>query len=97
MATETATDTSFDTIRLMEDRVRQLESELCAKNHRLEQLEATIRADGDRQAQLETLERFEAEWIKERELIDNERDEELRILQEVCTNQLTLDLHSSRY
>lgn len=74
-------------IQPMDDRIRQLESELLDKNHRLEQLEATIRADGDKQAQLETLERFEAEWIKERELIDNEREEELRLLQEVYIGQ----------
>ena len=72
-----------DAAAKMEERIRQLERELCDKTHRLEQLEATIQADGDRQAQLETLERFEAEWIKERELLDNEREEELRLLQEV--------------
>ncbi len=74
---------SIEPIQPMDDRISQLESELLDKNHRLEQLEATIRADGDKQAQLETLERFEAEWIKDRELIDNEREEELRLLQEV--------------
>lgn len=76
------TSMASDAVR-MEDRVRQLERELCDKTHRLEQLEAAIQADGDRQAQLETLERFEAEWLKERELLDNEREEELRLLQEV--------------
>jgi hypothetical protein len=40
-------------------------------------------ADEDRQTQLEAIERLEADWNKEHELIDNEREEELRLLQEV--------------
>ena len=67
----------------MEERVFMLEEELQKKNERLEQLEVALQADGDRMAQLEMLERFEADWNKERELLDNERDEELRMLQEV--------------
>lgn len=76
------TTTEDDQISVMEEQVRQLESELREKNQRVEQLEALM-ADDDRLGQLETLERLEAEWNKERELVDNEREEELRLLQEV--------------
>ena len=76
------TTTEDDQISVMEEQVRQLESELREKNQRVEQLEALL-ADDDRLGQLETLERLEAEWNKERELVDNEREEELRLLQEV--------------
>lgn len=67
---------------LMEDQLRQLQLELKEKNERVEQLEALL-ADEDRLAQLETLERLEADWNREHELVENEREEEMRLLQEV--------------
>ncbi len=78
----TSEDDQVDVLSMMEEQVRQLEMELREKNQRVEQLEALL-ADDDRLSQLETLERLEAEWNKERELVDNEREEELRLLQEV--------------
>lgn len=75
-------DQSLDLLAMMEEQVRQLETELKEKNDRVEQLEAML-ADEDRQTQLEAIERLEADWNKEHELIDNEREEELRLLQEV--------------
>lgn len=78
----TTEDDQVDVLSMMEEQVRQLELELREKNQRVEQLEALL-ADDDRLSQLETLERLEAEWNKERELVDNEREEELRLLQEV--------------
>lgn len=71
-----------DLLSVMEEQVRQLENELKEKNDKVEQLEAIL-ADEERLAQLETLERLEADWTKERELADSEREEELRLLQEV--------------
>ena len=76
-------DCASNSLQLMEERLFLMEEELQKKTERLEQLEVALQADGDRMAQLEMLERFEADWNKERELLDNEREEELRMLQEV--------------
>lgn len=57
-----------DVLGHLREQVDQLESELRAKNEKMEQLEALL-ADEDRLAQLE--------------LVDSEREEELRLLQEV--------------
>ncbi|XP_046655965.1 myosin-9-like isoform X2 [Daphnia pulicaria] len=80
-------DQSLDLLAMMEEQVRQLETELKEKNDRVEQLEAML-ADEDRQTQLEAIERLEADWNKEHELIDNEREEELRLLQEALEEAL---------
>ncbi|XP_046455330.1 trichohyalin-like isoform X5 [Daphnia pulex] len=84
-------DQSLDLLAMMEEQVRQLETELKEKNDRVEQLEAMLAdgvADEDRQTQLEAIERLEADWNKEHELIDNEREEELRLLQEALEEAL---------
>ena len=66
--------------------VLQLRQQLEEKSRRLEELEEAIfQAAGQRSTSttpLTALEQFELD-MKERELIDNERDEELRLLQEV--------------
>ena len=63
-----AVEEQGDVVSQMKEQLDQLESELRAKNERMEQLEALL-ADDDRLAQLE--------------LVDSEREEELRLLQEV--------------
>lgn len=78
-----STEKSQDEFAIMEEQIRQLASELREKNERVEQLEAIL-ADDERLAQLETIERLEADWTKEHELVLNEREEELRLLQEVA-------------
>ena len=62
--------------------VYQLQMQLNDKTQRLNQLEMSVLHDDERLLQLETIERLEAE-LKERDLIDCERNDELRLLQEV--------------
>ena len=83
MDADEATAHCTDNPTELEERIFVLEGELKKKTERLEQLEVIVSSDGDQMAQLEMLERFEADWIKERDLLDNEREEELRMLQEV--------------
>ena len=65
-----------------EEQIRRLEAKLRDKAQRLDELEAAILEDDERLSKLETLERLEAE-LKERQMIDEERELELRLLQEV--------------
>jgi len=79
--------------------VTQLRQQLEEKSRRLEELEEAIfEAVGQRLSTsgttLTALEQFELD-LKERELIDNERDEELRLLQEV--NSLILNTISRNH
>lgn len=79
-----------------EGTVLQLRQQLEEKSRQLQELEEAIfEAAGQRSTSATTLtalEQFEFD-LKEREFIDNERDEELRLLQEVNL-PLTLIVHS---
>lgn len=89
----TLEDEQTDLLSIMEEQISRMESELREKTERVEQLEAML-ADEDRQVPLEAIERLEADWNKERELIDNEREEELRLLQEVSIHFSSYRYHT---
>lgn len=60
------TDQANEILRLMEERVRQLEMELSEKDARMEELEAAVMGDTEKL-----------------DLLESEREEEIRLLQEV--------------
>lgn len=66
----------------LQEQIRILELQLSEKCERLEELEAAILEDTERLNKFEELEQLEAD-LRERDLLDKERDEELRMLQEV--------------
>ena len=87
LASTSASASSGDGPLTLEEKIRQLELQLLDKTQRLDELETAILEDDERLSKLDLIERLEAE-IKERDLIDNERDEELRLLQDVIHSNI---------
>lgn len=73
---------THDKMEPNEEILHQLRLQLNDKTRRLDELEMSILQDNERLLKLGTIERLEEE-LKERDLIECERNEELRLLQEV--------------